>query len=407
LSVQASLTVVFFSPRDMWALLMCAAVLPGRATDLVPDAGCSDGPGSCSTPARESVLLQTEHAANIQRLAASHPELLPEWALGFNPDQVPEANLIVPMFVQVEEDMLRSSPSAKELEHFRNVKAERARGFRCPDGTYYPPNNGEFEWDCRLWRAGRGWSTRQGTEGFEGHTHQGSTSCQRTLDQGFPRLVGCGENLALGQATSLEAIAQLKKSKEQCKNFFDPQYNKLGVGFFESRSAKFRYYWTDSFGAWHQPPDQSCIGGSPAPTPLPGCADIDTLNCKTYKNQGYCTVSPNVMSHCKDTCGIGGCGYPAPGSAPAPAPQPSSGGCQDTTGSCDHYRSLGYCANNDNVKTLCKRTCGLCSGASPAPAPPTGSCQDTTGSCDHYRSLGYCANNDNVKTHCKRTCGLC
>jgi len=290
---------------------------------------------------------------------------------------------------------LGASPSSKELEHFRNVKAERAKGWRCPDGTYYPPNNGEFEWDCRLWRAAKGWSQRMGTENFAGHVHQGSTSCQRTNAQGFPRDRGCGENLALGLPTSSQAIVELKKSKEHCKNFFDPSYNKFGSGYFYNPSAQFKHYWTDAFGAWHQSPDRSCIGGAPAPTPAPGCADIDTFNCQYYKSQGLCNVSPNVQAQCKDTCGIGNCG----GSAPSPVPAPA--GCQDTTGSCDYYKSVGYCSNNDNVKTNCKKTCGLCGGGG------GGGCQDTTGSCEYYKSVGYCSNNDNVKTHCRKTCGFC
>merc|ERR1712127_334504 len=283
----------------------------------------------------------------------------------------------------------------------RNVKAERAKGYRCPDGTYYAPNNGEFEWDCRLWRAAKGWSQRMGTENFAGHTHQGSDSCQRTNAQGFPTNRGCGENLALGLPTSLDAIRELKKSKEHCRNFFDPNYNKFGSGYFYTGNTQFKHYWTDSFGDWHQGPDQSCIGGSPAPAPAPGCADIDTYNCKHYKSQGLCGVSPNVQAQCKETCGIGGCGGAAPAPAPRPAPPPAQGGgaCQDTTASCEYYRDQGYCSNNQNVQTHCKKTCGSCGGG--------GSCEDTVGSCDYYAGQGYCANNQNVRTGCKRTCGLC
>merc|ERR1719367_1094996 len=188
-----------------------------------------------------------------------------------------------------EEDfLLRNRPSNKEMEHFRLIKAVRAQGHRCPDGTYYPPYNGPLEWDCRLWRAARGWSNRMATEGFEGHRYGGSTACKRTEAAGYPKGKGCGENLALGDGNPATAIQQLNDSNDHCKNMMDPAYNMVGVGLIHKSGSRFRYYWTDSFGAYHRRPDQSCIGGSPAPQLPPGCADIDLHNCGLYKKQGQC-----------------------------------------------------------------------------------------------------------------------
>jgi uncharacterized protein YkwD len=340
---------------------------------------------------KDIFLLQIESRASLRNsLVKDHVEIDHKF-----PSMTADHNVTLESLIQEADEIFRSaSPSARELQHFENIKAERAKGYKCPDGTYFGPNSGEFKWDCRLWRAGRLWSQRMGTERFEGHSYKGSTSCKRTEAQGFPKKRGCGENLALGQATSEEAIVQLKKSKEHCKNFFEPTYNKLGVGFFENPGAKFRYYWTDSFGAWHQDPDQSCIGGSPAPTPAPGCADIDTFNCQYYKSQGLCTKSQSVMAQCKDTCGIGSCGS-------------SSSSCQDTAGSCDYYKTLGYCSKSKNVKEGCKKTCGLCPTGSSSPIPQLDNCRDTAGSCDYYRSKGYCSSSKNVQDGCKKTCGLC
>merc|ERR1712151_30760 len=69
----------------------------------------------------------------------------------------------------------------------------------------------------------------------------------------------------------------------------------------------------------------------------------------------------------------------------------SPGTCADTDGNCRFYTS--YC-NADNVKAVCKKTCGLCPGT----------CADTDGNCRLYTS--YC-NAENVKAVCKKTCGLC
>merc|ERR1711920_41515 len=259
-------------------------------------------------------------------------------------------------------------------------------------------------------KAARKWSQRMASENFISHRKDGSTSCTRTEAEGFPKLRGCGENIAGGDGSPAGAIEQLKKSNNHCTNMFEPKFNKLGVGFASNSRSTYVDYWTDSFGDWPAGPDESCIGGYPAPTPPPGCADIDTMNCQTYKDQGYCSYSPNVQAQCKETCGIGGCGKgaPAPRPAPRPAPQPPTGGaCADSDGACNYYASQGYCSH-DHIKKSCRRSCGLCGGArpAPAPAPRPSSCVDTDGACGYYKSQGYCST-DHIKKHCPKSCGQC
>jgi len=257
--------------------------------------------------------------------------------------------------------LLRQRPSSKEMEHFRLINQLRANGFRCPDGSYFSPNHAPLKFDCRLWRAARGWSNRMATERFEGHRHKGSTACQRTADAGYPRNKGCGENLALGDGNPATAIRQLQESNEHCKNMGDPAYNMVGVGLIHNSGSKFRYYWTDSFGAYHRSPDQSCIGGSAAPRVPATCYDKDRHNCGLYKKQGQCASNPNVKSHCRDTCCIGECACGGGGHHPAPAPH-AGGGCKDTPGvQCSGYRSdPHYCRHDASVRHHCKKTCGLC-----------------------------------------------
>jgi len=74
----------------------------------------------------------------------------------------------------------------------------------------------------------------------------------------------------------------------------------------------------------------------------------------------------------------------------------AKGACSDTDGNCRHYTS--YC-NTDNIKAVCKKTCGLCGGGS-------GGCADTYGSCQWYRDNNYCGT-ASVLAQCKRTCGAC
>lgn len=321
-------------------------------------------------------------------------------------------------------------PSDLEMQHFHLVKELRHRGFTCPDGQYYPPNHGQFEWDCRLWKAARLWSRRQGTEDFVGHRHAGSTSCHRTEAQGYPRLRGCGENIAAGRPTPHGTLDQLQVSNHHCHNMMNPSYNMVGVGHYHREGAKYRDYWTDDFGEWHQRPDQSCTGGLPAPVVRPGCADIDTVHCYTYKKAGFCTVSPNVMAQCKETCNINGCnaelgcsdvwrlcsayktlqlcGVPwfktrckstcglcaSGGAAPTPV-------CRDGDQNCPFYGQRGYCSSVEHIRRICKRTCGSCGHPK-----PTG-CMDHDGGCAYYRSRGYCSSVANVQRQCPHSCGRC
>merc|ERR1712051_1128719 len=76
---------------------------------------------------------------------------------------------------------------------------------------------------------------------------------------------------------------------------------------------------------------------------------------------------------------------PTPEPTQAPTPEPT---CADEDGNCRFYTS--YC-NAENVKAVCKKTCGLC-------------CVDEDVNCRFYTR--YCKA-ENVKAVCKKTCGLC
>lgn len=135
------------------------------------------------------------------------------------------------------------------------------------------------------------------------------------------------------------------------------------------------------------------------------CADQD-VNCRYYTS--YCSTE-NIKASCKQTCGL--CDSTS-GSSDAPS-SGSSGGtsqagteCTDLDGNCRYYTS--YC-DRDNVKTQCRKTCGLCasgtsSGSSGSPSQPA--CMDTFGSCQWYKDNNYCES-ANVRTQCQQTCGYC
>jgi uncharacterized protein YkwD len=265
----------------------------------------------------------------------------------------------------------------------------RRQGFQCPYGRYFPPNNVPLVWECRLAAAAKKWSQRMAAEGFIGHTKPGdpSTASTRTQQEGYP--CAGAEILAGGQDTPEKALDGYKESDAHCVVMMDPAFTQAGAGYASNPSHTYRYLSTVNFGSYWKQPDQSCIGGSAGGRPKPGCANTDCSNCEYYKNQGYCSTSPNVQQACKDTCQQGAC---ADGPAPAP-------GCTDDDSNCGLYGSLGYC-NLPHIQTACKQTCGTCGGG--------GACADTDGQCEYYRSLGYCSTLPHIRDeYCRKTCGTC
>jgi len=301
-------------------------------------------------------MLQVHHAA----LKFDDAPPVSEWITDPNEEELHESVTSgLGLLSAAEENFLGYTPTGLEREIFNLVNQERAQGFRCPDGTYFYPNNRPLQWDCRLFRAARKWSVRMANENFIAHEKGGSTACQRTQAEGYPSQRGCGENIAGGSRTAQGAVEQWKKSNGHCKNMFEPKYTKSGVGFANNPSSTYRDYITNSFGDDSCSPDQSCEGGYPAPTPAPGCGDTD-INCQSYKDQGMCSLSPNVQAACKDTCRVGNC-RPCSGS-PAPSPTPPAGGsgpCGDTDPHCGFYASGGYCSAS-HIKQACTQSCGLC-----------------------------------------------
>lgn len=286
------------------------------------------------------------------------------------------------------------SQSPREFELFDLINADRARGYTCSDGTYFPPNPSLLQWDCRLYRSAKRWSQRMADENFCAHRYAGSDSCSRSAAEGYPRLRGCGEVISCGARTAQEANEMLKASTSHCLNMFEPKMKHLGVGYASNPGFEYGEVWTASFGDWHEAPDQSCIGGAPAPQPAPGCGDADTMNCFTYRDQGLCNT-PNVRAYCRDTCRIDGCPgtQVTPTTRAPPLPAPGPGQCFDRDVNCAYYKGRGFCGN-DHIRQYCSKTCCVCD------------CCDTDGGCAYYSNNGFCSY-DNVRNNCKQTCGVC
>lgn len=197
-----------------------------------------------------------------------------------------------------------AQPSPQELEHFRLLKALRAKGFTCPNGQTFPPNAADFSFDCRAWSAARAHSEDMAARGYFSHVNpEGKDPCERTRARG---LQACSENIAAGQATPQAALDAFKASANHCPNMLDPALNRVGVGFASRPGTKYTHYWTQAMGT-DGSLDASCVGGAPAPPP--GCRDTNS-NCAAFKGYAgtqWCSPGSQggwAATNCPKTCGL-------------------------------------------------------------------------------------------------------
>lgn len=157
-----------------------------------------------------------------------------------------------------------------------------------------------------------------------------------------------------------------------------------------------------------------------------GCKDMEVVTgtgytcgngqlCSCPSMAGLCNngddIGRKVRQQCATTCGL--CQAPPP--------------CEDADGNCEYYRQQNYCHRSENVRTHCRRSCGICSGGEEVPAPPTqaptpaptelpatpaptelpAECVDTDGNCEFYKNKGYCETSVNVQKSCTKSCALC
>jgi uncharacterized protein YkwD len=81
-------------------------------------------------------------------------------------------------------------------------------------------------------------------------THKGSdgsTHAERATRVGY-RWRHIGENIAAGQTTPEQVVAEWLGSAEHCANIMDPEYAQMGVAFAADPNSEKGIYWTQLFG---------------------------------------------------------------------------------------------------------------------------------------------------------------
>jgi uncharacterized protein YkwD len=81
-------------------------------------------------------------------------------------------------------------------------------------------------------------------------SHEGSdnsTHAERALREGYVWL-HIGENVAAGQATPEQVVAEWLGSAAHCANIMDPDYSEMGVAFAADPGSEKGIYWAQVFG---------------------------------------------------------------------------------------------------------------------------------------------------------------
>jgi len=316
------------TPRS--ALLALWAFTASASADA-PATCARQSPGACSPP--PPILLQTHQAVErssgpaLAHLAPLVPPFVAPPGASARIAAARQKALQAP----AQRARARSgSASAVDFQNFQLVQQLRAAGYTCPGGDPFPPNDGEFEFDCRLWQASLGHSQDMGARNYFSHESPAPNPTDPFDRSAATGLATFSENIAAGEGSAEATLEQWKNSDGHCRNMMDPAHNRMGVAHALTEGSTYRHYWTQLFAADSAAPDQSCLSSGASPAPAPTAA-------------------------------------PAPGTTPAPAQGGGSGGgagsaCEDLDWQCSSY-DAGHCQGGEFLPWMqenCKQFCGFC-----------------------------------------------
>ncbi|MBQ8435935.1 MAG: hypothetical protein IJX24_08035 [Oscillospiraceae bacterium] len=79
------------------------------------------------------------------------------------------------------------------------------------------------------------------------HTRPDGTSFSTALESLNINYRGCGENIAAGQTSAEEVMAQWVASEGHYKNIINPNYTQLGIGYYFDNDSTYKYHWVQLF----------------------------------------------------------------------------------------------------------------------------------------------------------------
>ncbi len=153
---------------------------------------------------------------------------------------VPKALVHVQYFATAEVGDADKEPTEEQLAHQILVllNAERAL-------NSLPP----LHLLAQLQIAAHWMAQDMSTNDYLDHTdHQGRELEDRLASFQYRDYQAIGENVAAGQATAAEVMAEWLNSPGHRANILSPDYCELGIGHAVSSTSKYRHFWTQDFG---------------------------------------------------------------------------------------------------------------------------------------------------------------
>lgn len=136
----------------------------------------------------------------------------------------------------------------REQEVLDLVNAARAQGADCGGMGQFGPA-GPLALEARLHCAARKHSQDMAERSYFDHTNpDGEDPFDRMAQAGYTSFAAAGENIAAGSDDPALTVQGWLDSDGHCANMMNPQYQHLGVGFYEG-PGPLTFYWTQVFAA--------------------------------------------------------------------------------------------------------------------------------------------------------------
>lgn len=127
------------------------------------------------------------------------------------------------------------------------INRVRAAGAVCGGVAY--PAVGALAWNGQLESAAAVHSTDMAINNFFAHTSPttGKSLRERIPETGY-RYSSAGENIAAGQTSGSQVVADWVVSPTHCKNMMTPAFRDIGVSCRTNPATTYQYYWTLEMG---------------------------------------------------------------------------------------------------------------------------------------------------------------
>lgn len=214
-------------PRLLSIVVMLSACGGGGGGDGVsPDSAASSGSsaGQEPTAGQETAAGQDPAAAALSPAPAATPDSGTTLAAGKTCG-----------FVNFEEQLLAQ------------INQARATPRTC--GTVAFPAVAPLAWNSRLYDAGTAHAADMASNNYFSHVSLDGRLFSQRIDAAGYAWAAAGENIAAGQDSVEQVVAEWLASPGHCANIMEPDFTEIGVACVRNDGAGYRYYWAMELGS--------------------------------------------------------------------------------------------------------------------------------------------------------------